>query len=252
MEKITCATSKGGRLTQEDRFVGIPLSETENRAWLLGVFDGHGGSAAVAEYCAKEVRRTVCPSDFSDPEGFLRKLVARLNEETRGYHEGSTLSLALVIGRKDGSRAVSAAILGDSPVIILDRTGRITVGPEHNVRSNAAERKAVMARGGEVANGYVYPPACDYGLQLSRALGDRWLDGILSREPEILTVADPVWVLVASDGIFDPSHMGDVPLSEIKPLVERGASADDVLAWADSFVLQDNATAVVWRAGSEK
>lgn len=252
MGNITCATEIGGRFTQEDRFVGIPLSETGDRAWLLGVFDGHGGGAAVAEHCAEEVRRTVCPSGFSDPEGFLRGLVGHLDEETRRYHEGSTLSLALVIGREDGSRTVSVAVLGDSPVIIRNRAGWITVGPEHNVRSNAAERKAVIARGGEVTNGYVYPPASEYGLQLSRALGDRWLDGILSREPEVFTVADPVWVLVASDGVFDPSHMGDMPISEIEMLAKRGAPADDVLAWSDSFVLRDNATAVVWNAGSEK
>lgn len=248
---ITFAEATGCRASHEDRHAGFLFSGRGYRAWILGVFDGHGGFA-VADLCERALFRIPVPEELPDPEGFLREFVSRLDGETRSYHEGSTLSIALIVRRPDGKETVSIAVLGDSPVIVLDRFGfgRLHVGPDHNIRSNPEERRAVIARGGTVENGYVYPPACEYGLQMSRALGDSWMGDILSREPELLTVEDPAWVLVASDGIFDPSHT-EMGLPEgIRDLAERGASAHEALAWAHKWAgrtsLRDNATAVVW------
>src|SRR3990167_9674146 len=110
---------------------------------------------------------------------------------TRQFREGSTLSIAWV--REDHDE-VSVAVLGDSPVIVVDQLGQVHVSPEHNVRTNLAERNAMVARGGSYRNGYVYNQL-DVGFQVSRALGDGDLDRILSREPEIYTIKNPRWVV---------------------------------------------------------
>jgi serine/threonine protein phosphatase PrpC len=142
------------------------------------------------------------------------------------------------------------AVLGDSPVFVLDRAGCLCVGPNHNIRSNEAEREAAVARGGVVCGGYLCPPRSDFGLQMSRALGDSWLDGILSREPEVITVPHPAWVLVASDGVFDETYGNSFSLEAVQKLAERNATAEDVLSWAKGYLFRDNATAVVWVSGS--
>ncbi len=203
--------------------------------------DGHGG-ATVSDFCAKNIFRTMSLDD-GKPEYRLASLVANLNSATCLYEAGSTFS-GVIISEK--SKTASVAILGDSPIVILDGKGRLHVSPEHNVRSNAAERKAAEARGGHYSQGYIWGSRED-GLQMSRALGDAPLDSILSREPEIYTVHNPVWVLVASDGLFDPSHENTEDLlKEIKEFAKNGADADMLMAWAEERGLHDNATAIVW------
>ncbi|NTW30767.1 MAG: protein serine/threonine phosphatase 2C family protein [Candidatus Moranbacteria bacterium] len=244
---VTCATRQGARRYQEDRYVVVPFDGTGFNAILLGVFDGHSG-ATVAEYCEADLWKRTWPSELGDPEMLLRDVIADLVEKTRSYTMGTTLSLALVVEREGMLPAVSIAVLGDSPVIVVDRAGRIDVSPEHNVGSNPEERQAIIARGGFVRHGYAYYNRNSYGLQMGRALGDRAFDGILSREPDVYTISDPAWILVASDGVFDQEHSGYVPVEELEALAKAGATAEQVLDWAEEFELLDNATAVVWKS----
>ncbi|MEI6649825.1 MAG: PP2C family protein-serine/threonine phosphatase [Candidatus Moraniibacteriota bacterium] len=246
---VTFATEVGGRPYQQDRYVGIPFAGNGFNAWLLGVFDGHGDTAAVSECCKKNLQSRVWPSELADPERFLRSVVAELVVATRYYSDGSTLSLALVVEREGSPKTVTVAILGDSPVIVFDRAGKVRESPEHNIRSNPDECQAVTDRGGNVRDGYVHIRFnFEYGLQLSRALGDSYFNEILSCEPDVYTISDPTWILVASDGIFDSDHAGDIPLVEIESFAKQGADADAILEWADSYGLRDNATAIVWKS----
>lgn len=239
MSKTTFAIKQGPRPYQEDRHheTYIPA-----RKWkLLAVMDGHGGSE-VSDFCEKNIFR-LTPLDSPKPEYCLSSLVSHLNSATRRYQAGSTFSGVIISEELD---TATIAILGDSPVVVLDSHRNLHISPEHNVRTNLKERKAAEERGGFYTNGYMCRG--DFSIQMSRALGDTALS-FLSKEPEIYTVNNPVWVLVASDGLFDPSHSNtEELLKEIKRFAEAGADANTLMAWAEKRErgLEDNATAVVW------
>ena len=232
---ITCATARGPRPYQEDRFVTLTKGERS----LLAVLDGHGG-AEVAEHCAERLKTL---DMFPETKSGMLGMVQILAAETEDYEAGSTLSLVSVT-----PEGAIIAVLGDSPIITLDSSWQLRVSPEHNVRTNLAEREATIARGGRYGGGYIWRG--DSGLQMSRALGDSHLSGILSREPEIYTITDPHWVLVLSDGVLDPGHAETSELiGDLQQLMETitEPTAQDVLDWAEARGLADNATVVLWR-----
>lgn len=240
---ITSETRQGSRRYQEDYYFSTAI-ENPVRCWLLAVMDGHGGKT-VAELVAQEIGRLFRLKNADRSEEALRALISALNEKTKNFRDvGSTISAACIL--KTPSK-VSIAVLGDSPVIVLDENGKLRVSPEHNIRSNLEERKAAEGRGGICEDGYLYTHDGDHGLQMSRALGDFHLDPVLSHEPDIYTINDPQWILVASDGIFDPGHQNTHDLlNEIKDYAKRYASAKEIIQWAENRGLKDNATALVW------
>lgn len=242
---VSCVTEQGPRRYQEDRFVNIVFQNLNCNCRLLSVMDGHAG-LFVAEICAEKIGSLFILENAEQAETALRNLINDLNKETSDCFEGSTLSMACI--QEDQSK-VSIAILGDSPVVVFDNSGQLHISPEHNVRSNLKEREAVISRGGVYEQGYIFSDRDLYhGLQMSRALGDAYLGNVISHEPEIYSINNPVWILVSSDGIFDPNHSGSETLfEEIREFAERHASAQDIMKWAKSRGLQDNATAIVWR-----
>ena len=134
-------------------------------------------------------------------------------------------------------------------MVVVDKQGAVHISPEHNVRSNLNERKAAEKRGGIYRDGYIWNDLSSLGsgLQMSRALGDAHLGKILSREPDIYVISNPEWVLVASDGVFDPDHENTSQLIEkVKKYAIRRSTAGDIMKWAESRGLKDNATALVW------
>lgn len=240
MSSVTFVTKKGPRPYQEDRHCVTYIPDI--KCHLLTVMDGHGGMD-VSDFCANNIFRMIS-LDEGQPEDRLSSLVANLNSATRRHEAGSTFSGVII---SEGLNTASIAILGDSPVVILDEKGQLHISPEHNVRTNEKERRAVEARGGLCESGYIWSSG-EAGLQMSRALGDAPLDDILFREPEIYTIYNPIWVLVASDGLFDPSHKDTESLMEdIKEFAKNRATADTLMAWAEKRGLKDNATAVVWQ-----
>lgn len=244
---VTTIEKKGPRPYQEDRHLRMALaSDSRSCGELLAVMDGHGGSS-VAELCKQQIDSIFQFSGPDQSEESLRNLIAELASRTNYYEMGSTISMALIT---ETPLMASVAILGDSPVVIYDKQGRLHISPEHNVRSNLEERKAAERRGGIYREGYICPRGGFSGLQMSRALGDSFLRGVLSREPDVYTIAEPVWVLVASDGLFDPGHSDTHRLlEEIKQYAKRNATAEELMRWAEKRGLQDNATALVWCAG---
>ena len=244
--EVTSFTLQGPRDYQEDRYFCKRIENSEFYGWLFAVMDGHRGSL-VAELCMKEIDGLFKLSNPNRSEEALQDLVSALNLKTLHCHEGSTFSAACIL---ESHKKVSIAILGDSPVIVADKIGKLNVSPEHNVRSNPEERGAAEKRGGVYLDGYLYIQgggSFDYGLQMSRTLGDLSLNSVLSREPDIYTIQDPSWILVASDGLIDPSHEdSEIFLEEIKKYAQKHANADDLMQWAKKRGLNDNATALVW------
>ncbi len=238
---VTEVTAQGAREYQEDFSVTKHFDTASFKGWFLAVMDGHGGNRA-AKLCTEKI------IDLFDPNGSdflfaLKSLCVKLNDLTINLEEGSTLSIAIIDENKSETHI---AIIGDSPVVVYDGK-TIQMGPEHNVRSNIKERKLAEERGGIYSNGYLYDSHRNRGLQMSRSLGDSYLGSVLSREPEIYTVSNPQWILVASDGLLDPGHGNiDGLLEEIKGCAAKKLEAQDLLKWAETRGLQDNATAIVW------
>jgi serine/threonine protein phosphatase PrpC len=184
-----------------------------------------------------------------DAEGSLRAAVAELVHLTEAFDSGTTLAVALV---EEAAARVAVAVLGDSAVVVLDSRGRAVASPEHNARTNAAEREAAVRRGGVWdASGYLRNPGSGYGVQLTRALGDAGMGPVLRRIPEVYSVdlGPDSAVVLATDGVFDPSHAGGADVAEQVSRLRRPGrplDAKGVIEWSERRGLQDNATAVVW------
>jgi serine/threonine protein phosphatase PrpC len=84
---------------------------------------------------------------------------------------------------------------------------------------------------------------------MGRALGDAELSPILSHEPEISQVF-PVgeWLLIGSDGIFDPAHYDfKEAAEEIILAIELGDDAPRLVERAVAKPTRDNATCILVR-----
>jgi serine/threonine protein phosphatase PrpC len=239
--EITKANEKGSRLYQEDRF----LQFEEDNGTMVLVADGHGGSDT-ADYVATKFKTIWQQSQLSplSPAARFVKVFEQLHQLTKGYHAGSAVSAAYL-----DSDNIHVAILGDAPVV-LQSEDNLWIGPEHNVRTNDAERKAAEERGGYYSGGYICKSFNGPGLQMSRALGDSALNSILLRQPEVFTLPKPSkgFLLVATDGVFDPGHSN--PESAIKDAMNAlgpDATAKDFVDRAIDEDTGDNATAILVR-----
>src|SRR5205814_5855687 len=163
------------RSEQQDRFLCSRIPRDlgkEIHGWLMAVMDGHGGSQT-AELISRELL-----SQFEDAfvnhsgqiDRSLRAVVHTLAEKTAQERSGSTLAMAYKPAQEE---CVYTAVLGDSPIGVLDNKGIMQICPIHNVRINLEERTAAIARGGVYIDGYLEDAhRRGYGLQCSRALGD--------------------------------------------------------------------------------
>jgi len=164
-----------------------------------------------------------------------------LAHKLRDCEAGTTLSIVHI--EKD---LATCAVIGDSPILIIDADGVAHISPEHNVGTSPNERYAVESRGGVVFYGRVQ--GRKGWLQLSRALGDAFMGRVISHEPEIYSIplGPGSAVLVASDGVFDPTHteMGEATARVVAQL-RAGVTAQGLIESVGR--LRDNATAVIWR-----
>lgn len=250
---ITVSTAQGERDHQEDRSVHLRIDLPPipyGTGWLLAVFDGHRG-ATTAEKASQSLPamfETHLRAQRGDIPGTFRDVFSSLNKMATGQISGSTASMVYI---PENAQSVYLAVLGDSPIAILDVKGGVHIGPEHNVRTNLKERVAAEARGGVYQGGYLEDSDLPgIGLQMSRSLGDADLNRVLNREPEIQTVAmgGEGYVLVGTDGLFAPGEgSGPEQLKRILGLIRKGAGAEEVVKDALRRQTGDNVTAIVWR-----
>jgi len=248
--KITSATIQNSRPYQEDRFF---IHKFKDCTTLLGVFDGHG-TESTSEYLNSHVvetfRKVAKTRIRATPEEILLFTFNKLHHKTKKNESGSTASLVWIHPKLN---RIFIAVLGDSPVI-LNISENIWKSPEHNVRTNYAEKLEAEERGGYARGGYLYD-ARQYqgpGLQMTRAFGDNELDRVLCREPEIfsLPLDEAKWILCCTDGLLDPGHNS----SKNSPIISYidaalsnslNIAADDLVRVAANFTVQDNATAIL-------
>ena len=250
--QISCATAQGPRAEQQDRFVSLRIGVADiphGGGQLMAVIDGHGGQI-VAEFIARElpgIFEQALQRQNGDAATALKTLVSHLEERTRQEPSGATLSVAYI---PDEESAVYAAVLGDSPVIVVDDRETIHCSPIHNVRTNLEERAAAVARGAVYAGGYIGAPELpDEGLQPSRALGDCRLARIINREPEIYRVGlgEKSLVILATDGLIEPFNPDiETQTKRVVELARRGEQAEALVMDALGRNTGDNVTVVLW------
>jgi len=254
VRNVSYGTAQGERNYQEDRFVNksLAINGIENgNGRLMGIMDGHGGSGSAQLVSEKlpEVFKAAIIEEKGDVKKALKETVNSLHELTKDQESGTTLSIVYVPA---DAETAYVAVLGDSPILIEDRDGKIHTSPEHNVRTNQKELEKAKERGAEYdPSGYIMLAESLYGLQMSRALGDKKIDSILDRTPDIYSVAlgENSFIVAGSDGLLDPAH-GDTQdvVSYIVELVKSGADARSLVNDAIRRRTGDNVTAIVWSA----
>lgn len=248
--QITSSTAQGSRPYQEDRLLASWIETPSFSGNLLAVFDGHRGARAAdtaARLTSASFQKSLSQAR-GDSTLALRLLVQTLVEQTGDLEAGSTASIVFL---PENGRDAFLAVLGDSPIAILDETGNIFFGADHNIRSNPRERQAAERRGAMVVSGYLEDPqSFGTGLQMARSLGDKDLDRILSREPDIEHVSlgpDSVG-LVATDGILNP--LEGSPAEQLERLVGRVRRGEEAQALVEDALKRqtgDNVSVLVWR-----
>lgn len=246
IKSVSSDSHKGHRSYQEDRLFTL----TGEEGTLLAVFDGHGG-AECSHLCSEAlpgIWADEITADGATPRTALANSIQKLNLQTQHMDPGSTISLVFIPVKSD---TVTVAIMGDSPVIIKDANGKTNIAPDHNVRTNHEEAEAAKARGGFVEGGYLFAAYDGMGLQMARALGDAYLNKVLSRIPDIYDVKinKDSFIIAASDGCFDPGHYDFKKAAQtIVELVERGQEAKELVHRAAvDYPTGDNVTAIVVR-----
>lgn len=259
---ISNATELGTRDRQEDRAAFIDAADD---GIFFFVADGHGGSEVsvklhqripvlIGEQFAELDMQGNIFYDRPKPNITLmfEWLFSRLNAETETAYQGATLSVVHV--DRDFTKA-TVAILGDSPVVIrcskLGGASVLRVGPMHNARTNFRDRIEAELKGGIYFGGYLYPDELsNHGLQLTRCFGDAQFSKVLNREPEIFEAMldESSWVLLGSDGLFDPGHEKMTEeIFNVAELIESGSNAIDLVQRAVNSETGDNATAILVR-----
>ncbi|MBI3572053.1 protein phosphatase 2C family protein [Candidatus Kaiserbacteria bacterium] len=243
---IDSTLAKGTRKrVNQDRAYAHHLSDG---TCFAAVLDGHGRDSECVNYCYERLPALVNPTRMSgkSPEAFLWDVCKTLAGESRHFESGTTFSAAYLFR----SGWVSIAVIGDSPIIARLPDGKLFVSQEHNARTNKSERERAVAQGAFFDGGYIYPPEGNHGLQLTRALGDNFLDEILSREPSIasFSIARGAWVLLASDGLSDPAHEYSAEhINELAAAIEKDAGPAQLIDQACAWGSEDDITAILCR-----
>jgi serine/threonine protein phosphatase PrpC len=248
---VTLASAQGDRSHQEDRAVHKWIETSAGSGWLLAVFDGHRGGVTAEQSALRVLPLFVerLTAHHGDAASALRDVFRSLNDLTRENVSGSTASVVFIPA---DAKVATLAVLGDSPIAILDARGNAHYGPDHNVRTNIRERAAAESRGGIYRSGYLEDIASPgVGLQMARSLGDADLSRVLDRMPEVDTVplGGQGIVLVGTDGLLlYGGGTNSEQLRKILAIVQEGSEADKVVADALGRGTGDNVTAIVWRS----
>jgi len=210
----------------------------------LCVADGHAGGPQVAEYAVEHLPKLVNKHRKLLVQDQVGQALFELGRLTKDMRQGSTISAVHI-----ENNVAHVAFMGDSPIIIVDHKGNLVISDVHNVYSNCRERDEACERGGNYRGFYVYGPEGS-GLQLTRSLGDSGMGSVVKREPEFYSVklGPQSIIVVCSDGALDLAHTEDEDhVAQIVRLVQGGGEAEQVLAWAKSKRLSDNATVIIYR-----
>lgn len=234
---IGVVSRQGPRESMEDRHV-----VARGAGGLFGgVYDGHGGAAA-AELAAARLHEAFFEAlgPGVRPEAAFALAYGDVDGRLRAPRCGTTAATFFL---RDGRLTV--AHVGDARIVLVGDGGALALTRDHRV-GDPEERVRVLAAGADIAGPYVVRG--DYGLMMTRSLGDRWFRRVgVVPEPEVATRplrATDRHVVVASDGLWDEldtAQVGRVVAAAESP--QAAAEALDQLVVAHGG--RDNVTILV-------
>ena len=192
----------------EQPFAGHPDS------MYVGVFDGHGG-AAVSRRAARDLHALLAAEMHRGlpPDVAMFPAFRAFDETVAAEPSGSTAAVLVLQGDR-----LTVANAGDSHIILVSRGKTSQLTAEHRL-TNEAERQRVVAAGAELWGQYACLPD-GRGLMCTRSLGDREFRSIgILAEPAVatqVTTAEDLWVIAATDGVWDglePELVGRIAMT---------------------------------------
>ncbi|MGI9255295.1 MAG: PP2C family protein-serine/threonine phosphatase [Thermomicrobiales bacterium] len=247
---VGSATDVGGRSSNEDAIVAIPLPDGAAQharaagepAFLLAVADGMGGPEGgeiASALAVQALRETALASGGADPALMLKQAFRKANEaiwQQGGANGadpmGTTLTAALVQGK-----FVAIASLGDSRAYLLRGSGITQVTKDHSL---VAE---------QIASGRLRPADARTHPQrnvLTQALGLKpKLDKDFPPVYELSLLPDDR-LLLCTDGFYDV--VSDADLAAALSGIEAVDAASSLVALAKERGTTDNVSAVVAQA----
>lgn len=215
-EGFCVASRRGVRHAMEDAY-GVITDEIAGDSQLAfyGVYDGHGGRAAVdliADKLGKNIVATLAAAASSRQEGgvqleldvmaairagYLTTDSEFLRQATRG---GACAATALV---KEGELYV--ANVGDCRAVLGTRGGGATALTSDHTPGREDERLRIESSGGYVSRGSGGVWRVQDSLAVSRAFGDADMRPWVTCEPEVTRLPitpDCAFLVLASDGLW--------------------------------------------------
>ncbi len=192
------------------------VSQLADGSHLVVVADGHGGArcaatvvgsigGAIERVFASQAEAAASPA-FSEDQwkelarDALRNAIDMTAEATATELSGAVVTAVIA----DASATMLAyAQLGDTVAFWRGRDGSFERTPDHNCRTNHAERRAAEERGGRYFLGYIMAPDGSGGLQPGRSLGDHFMGEVVSKVPDIDLAFPAGAVVVSSDGVVN-------------------------------------------------
>eukprot|EP00871_Galdieria_phlegrea_P003543 jgi/Galph1/418/GphlegSOOS_G5248.1 len=193
------------RPTMEDAHVVVDEFAGNNKDAFFGVYDGHGGRAAVEvieiilhKFLEEELEKT----GGADPARALANAYLRADkilEEKRFLYVGAT-AVTCYIKTSGKNRVLFCANVGDSRAV-LSRNGKaLRLSYDHKA-SDAMEVDRITKDGG-----YIIMKRVNGVLSVSRALGDHAMKSVVIGEPYVTSetlTEDDKFLILACDGLWD-------------------------------------------------
>jgi serine/threonine protein phosphatase PrpC len=228
----------GRREEQQDRYLVTQL----NDGVLVMVADGHSGSntvelivqQTVAIYSQERAveKKRIKGMEFyglapKNERAIIRRTMQQLEKMTRHMLDGSTLTLGFIqCGVRHQRRKVVVRAhvgqIGDSLFALSSMPGRVAMTSSHSVTHHQKDVERIMVEYQRLNSEpckrdrhYLYTRSPNYGLSLTRALGDR--NDLLIRKSEVRSYEaelNHAVVLFATDGLLQV----DQP---VKPQINR-------------------------------
>ncbi|XP_051185529.1 probable protein phosphatase 2C 77 [Lolium perenne] len=253
-EGFWVASRRGVRHAMEDAYGVITDGIAgDSQLAFYGVYDGHGGRAAV-DLIADKLGKNIVAALAAQLEldvmaairaGYLATDSEFLSQGTRG---GACAATALV---KDGELYV--ANVGDCRAVLGTRDGIATALTSDHTPGREDERLRIESSGGYVSRGSGGVWRVQDSLAVSRAFGDANMRPWVTCEPEVTRLCvtpDCAFLVLASDGLWSKvsNHEAVEAVARSSGGGNAGVSMDsckELVAMARSRGSRDDITAMV-------
>jgi len=242
--------TQGNRLTQDDRIMLL----SHHFGYINLVCDGHGAwhpadlvVENIVSLINKEFKSAISTYGSIDEideireESIFKTVVGKLHELTMDSEGGTTFTLAFYrhIKRDENNNRrlrLTLVSLGDSPVCVFDNNQYVHM-PLHSARYNLHERQRIEDEGhGYIENGYLYSNELhprSGGVAMTRALGDKTFNSVLSRIPpiKVFDITPRAVIVLASDGAINNDQPDEVEKTMVNFINETklGKSAQEIV-----------------------